>query len=108
MPIYNPPPAAAAGAAVASGSYTGDSTVNRAIAHGLGATPKLVIITYCYGTYYFMIWARVANIKYQVGASGGQKAVTIMDAINFYVGNATNYIYSANLGTYVYDWLAIG
>lgn len=93
--------------ALTSGAYTGDSTVNRAIAHSLGAIPKLVFImrgASSYGWYREM--SGVAAISYKYNGANDALAVTAPDATNFYVGNATSYFYSANDNN-VYNWVAI-
>jgi len=107
---------AAARGVITSGSYTGNNSVNRAIPHGLGVTPKIVMITVrdttaMFGNFY-RIHGGIARIYY-VGAVGGNArgrnfAVTAPSSTNFYVGNATDYTTSANERTIVYDWVAIG
>lgn len=98
-PVYQ----AISSSKVTSGSYTGDGTANRAIAHGLGVTPKIVLISgvngyygvfHCQGGYVFTYSYR--------------HTVTAPDATSFYVGNSSNYEESANYSGYVYYWTAIG
>ncbi len=100
-------------ARITSGTYAGNDTVNRAIPHGLGVTPKIVFISdtqagiFCW----FRIFGGLAQILYFriLVATAGKYAVTIPNATNFYVGNAASYTYSANetdSGTYY--WVAIG
>ncbi len=96
------------GAVIASGNYTGNSAVNRAIAHGLGVTPKLIVLKITNDSYWYIIFGAVAMIGSLTAGALAQLAVTIPDNTNFYVGNATNYSLSANLDTYVYYWVAIG
>lgn len=95
--------------AATSGTYTGDSSVNRAIAHGLGRIPKMVFIIGGAAGWYRIITGQ-ALIWYQRASlsESGNIAVTAPDATNFYVGNATNYANSANLATGDYYWIAIG
>lgn len=99
---------------VTSGSYTGDSTANRAIAHGQPITPKIVFIfNHTIVGYFYVITTNLAAIReYQLlGANneGQEWAVTAMDADNFYVGNALNYQKSANVNTpETYYWVVIG
>lgn len=88
-----------------NGSYAGDSSVNKAIAHGLGVIPRYVRLWMVGATNSFSITAQQGYISYY-GASNGALAVTAPDATNFYVGNATNYTLSAN-GAYTYYWMAI-
>ena len=78
-----------------AGSYTGTSTVNRAITHGLGVAPKLVLIyDYTDSVHWYRIMSGLAAIVfavlYQTSTETSVKAVTAMDATNFYVGNATH------------------
>jgi hypothetical protein len=97
-----------AASATTSGSYAGNSSVNRAIAHGLGVIPKIVFIwddtdadREC------EIFGAVAKI---ICFQNTPKflAVTAPDVTNFFVGNATAYGYSANLTGVTYYWVAIG
>jgi len=92
---------------ITTGNYTGNETVNRAIAHGLGVTPKIVLITEDDG-YMFRIHAGLARIIYQQATVGGAYEVTAMDATNFYVGNSTNYTASANGPGESFYWIAFG
>jgi len=103
-PVYAAP---AAGAVVKASSYTGNSTPNRAIAHGLGVTPKIVFIwDNTDNDRAFKIWGALAKImkEYNVAVY----AVTIPDSTNFYVGNASGYGDSANGAGATYYWVAIG
>jgi len=87
-----------------SGSYTGDSTANRAIPHNLGRIPSIVIIggtltggaMIIYGIY-------PGEIQY---ITAGMRAVTGMDNTNFYVGNVANYGETANFAASGYVWAA--
>jgi hypothetical protein len=93
---------------ITSGSYTGDSTVNRAIPHGLGITPQFVLsINGTDGSYLFHIHKGYGKIWYQSTTAAGY-AVTAMDATNFYVGNASSYQMTANYTGALYYWTAIG
>lgn len=90
------------------GSYTGDGTVNRAIPHGLGVVPKIVILLHT-GEEWHRIYGGYANILYNIdGMDSGLIAVTAPDATNFYVGNAADYLKSANSNGAAYRWAAIG
>lgn len=93
---------------ISSGNYAGNSTTNRAIAHSLGTTPKLVLFsmrTAGIGR----IWRIMESgyIHYLDTANEQRLAVTAMDGTNFYVGNATSYAQSANDAN-TFDWVAIG
>ena len=95
--------------ASASGTYTGNDAVNRAIPHGLGTTPKVVLIHVANMEFQYYLGRVSAFIKFmQSGISSGDIAVTAIDDTNFYVGNATNYENSANKTTKDYYWTAIG
>ncbi len=100
---------ASAQALTASGNYTGDGTVNKAIAHGLGVAPKIVFIAQNVANYWH--YRIMTGWNYvQAVYSGGDSilAVTAMDATNFYVGNATQYEKSANYNGSTYYWVALG
>ena len=95
-----------------SGNYTGNSSANRTIPHGLGETPKAVIIL-CRSAVnspgLFMISDQGAIIQ---GAPSedvafSTQAVTAMDATNFHVGNAGSYPSSANETAKSYYWIAL-
>lgn len=93
-----------------SGSYSGNDTANRAIAHGLGATPKLVIIITPESAFYWYRLVAGSDYVYCAGITSGgyMHAVTAMNGTNFYVGNATSYLQSANGSGYNFYWVAIG
>ena len=99
------------GSMTSLGTYTGDGTANRAIPHGFGITPKLVKLMYASGTplweYTQITGLMVSYIYAMTNAGHYQLAVTVMDATNFYVGNATNYDQSANYLNATYTWVAI-
>ena len=89
------------------GTYVGDSSVNRAIPHGLGGTPSVVIIKMRAVDHVYIIMEYAALINDFGGSVQVSHAVTAMDATNFYVGNAAGYVESGNLtGGYDYDWVA--
>ena len=93
---------------VNSGSYTGDGTLNRAIAHGLGVKPKLVSILLPARDYIqFISTERNGYIAYVGPTYGGELEVTTMNATYFYVGNATSYDQSANFDSQPHYWTAI-
>jgi len=94
-------------AVITTGTYVGDNTVNKAIAHGLAAKPLMVIFTIAGSSWY------IANIEDTViiaitDVATGRYEVTAKDATNFYVGNATEYTRSANATGITYHWVAIG
>lgn len=91
---------------IASGTYTGNDTVNRALPHGLGITPKMVFITG--SDFFYRLIEATGVIFWQQNAGSDSLVVTVIDATNFYVGNATSYPQSANENTIAYYWIAIG
>jgi len=104
MPISNP---GGPTVLVATGIYTGDDTVNRAIPHTLGQTPKLILIAWAVGTMIYRIHVGLNSVIYMSPTLSGVLAVTAPNSTNFYVGNATNYNNSANMATRPYRWFAI-
>lgn len=96
-------------AGINSGTYAGNDTANRAIAHGLGVTPKIVFIQVD-GQYWFRITDQLAKIHFAEADTDtiGTHTVTAMGTTNFYVGNATSYTFSANATGWTYYWVAIG
>lgn len=102
----------AAGANATSGSYTGDDGNNKAIAHGLGVIPKLVMIVNESDKDY---WHRILDSDNgyiygfnSTGSASYRFAVTSMTTTNFYVGNDTDIRGSANRTAEAYHWIAIG
>lgn len=93
------------GASITSGQYTGDATENREIPHGLGVTPKLVLITTSASSL-FGIWDEAFITRYV--PTTAHKEVNPFTSTNFYVGNATAYSHSANFDGTVYTWVALG
>lgn len=93
-------------AAVSAGNYTGDSSQNRGIPHGLGKTPKAVFLLYRDGNRIHVSLNGQGEWQY-AGDSTGKFDCTAPDATNFYVGDA-NPTYRANLSPVVYDWAAFG
>lgn len=94
---------------IASGTYTGDSSNNRAIPHGMGKTPKLVFIIVNQTPYYYwwVLIGDVAGIFYNYDGADGIYGVTALDATNFHVGNSSEYNISGNYTGYTYYWVAI-
>lgn len=95
-----------------SGSYTGDNSVNRAIPHGLGSIPCLVVIFNTQavdtgGDSLYHIVTGIGRIYYGGGGANSRLTVTAPDATNFYVGNATGYANTANENLITYSWVAI-
>ncbi|MBU2685588.1 MAG: hypothetical protein KKF27_20295, partial [Gammaproteobacteria bacterium] len=101
---------AAAISKVSSGTYAGNNTVNRAVAHGLSSTPNFIIIQDITAGEF---WHRVSGTKLytlqMAGTLGNTNyTVTAIDGTNFYVGNASDYTQSANLTGKTYAFIAIG
>jgi len=96
------------GAKIASGSYVGDDSVNKAIPHTLGVIPKLVILNQAgSGPMYFIVGGQ-GFIVIASGATVDSLAVTAPSDTNIYVGNAGSYTHSANSNGVTYYWVAIG
>jgi hypothetical protein len=90
--------------AITAGSYIGDgTTINRAIPHGLGGTPKQIFISEGSAGLLFSINGNLGWINY---INSSQLPVTVPDAANFYVGNSTDYNFSANVLGVAYYWVA--
>ncbi|MCK5216609.1 MAG: hypothetical protein KAJ93_02410 [Methanosarcinales archaeon] len=94
-------------AIIASDTYNGNSTVNRAIPHGLGKVPKHVHIYVDndvfnwhmgIGTKLDMLYGVAAHTVY---------TVTEWDETNFYVGQAPNYDNTANITGRVYTFKVV-
>ena len=88
----------------ASGTYAGDGSANKAIAHGLGRVPKFIILTNEVNATSMRI---VESGKIHGLSEFGHDylAVTAPTSTNFYVGNATSYPYSANNSVDTYNWV---
>lgn len=86
-----------------SGSYTGDNSDNRAIAHGLGAVPKFVIIDRT-GEYRSIIQSNYINFTDELDTQ--HYTVTQWTSTNFYVGDNMDYQKSSNNSSSVYYWIA--
>jgi hypothetical protein len=82
-----------------SGTYTGDGSVNKAVPHGLGRVPKMLIITQP-GVVNVFFCVKDAIVFFGFA----EEAVTAMDATNFYVGNAGSLPFSANVNATNYLW----
>ena len=98
---------------ISNGTYTGNSAQNRAIAHGLARTPKLVLIYSEYSStlfYKFICMASNPTLYFYStkDADGYSGAVTTMDATNFYVGAVLDKTTSANFTGLTYYWVAMG
>lgn len=103
VPSYSPAPVGTESIST-FGSYTGDSSVNRALAHGLGRLPSMILITDGNQTRHRVI----GNNVYEGDANVNDvEAVTALDITNFYVGNAADYSKSGNLNARTYLWVAI-
>ena len=87
---------------ITTGTYVGNITVNRAIAHGQDKIPARVMITDIDDKDSMIICRGVAYIQF---IANGKYSVTAMDATYFYIGNATSYYGSANANDN-YNWMA--
>ena len=97
-------------ARASAGEYTGNNNANRAVPHGLGATPKIVfIIDITWENCWFRILGGYNRIHvFNDAPFIDSLAVTQPDNTNFYVGTAGDMGNSANFDEAVYDWVAIG
>ena len=88
------------------GTYVGNNTADRGIAHGLGHVPLYVVI----GTAYSYRHTMNPNgyLNYLSYGSGVSYSVSSLDSTNFYVGHATNYSQSSNSTGATYYWVAFG
>lgn len=89
-----------------SGTYAGDSSADKAIAHGLGVVPQLIYIVNGGGAHAYFIFPSLGFVT-SLLSSPGTKVCTVPDATNFYVGDAADYAMSANLNANTYYWIAI-
>lgn len=120
MPLDNP-----ISSPVATGLYTGDSTAQRAIAHTLGRLPKAVLIyqvvngTIGYHFHQFIssqwdsgggTWWVAMVCAGASGATGiaGAFNQTLFTTSYFYVGDASDYVRSANENTKTYYFIVLG
>jgi len=86
-----------------SGNYVGNDAANRAIDHGLGRIPSLVLIHNTLKTQIIINGsASITSIN-----DAATYAVTAVDSVSFYVGNAGNYPSSANGAATTYYWAAV-
>lgn len=93
------------------GSYTGDDGVNRAVAHGLGRLPKVIIISSLTGgPLIAFIIAGQAKIFGFHSITGVLRPLDVAapDSTYFYVGNATAIDSSMNADTYSYTFEVLG
>ena len=90
-----------------SGAYTGDGTAARAIPHGLGHIPHVVLISGISTPTVKMFWVFGAYPTHMLNNSTTYYDLgTAMDATNVYVygqGGITN---GANENTKTYEWIA--
>ena len=87
-------------AKITSGSYTGNGASNRAISHGLAATPTIVFI----GTGIVTLTAHgwiIGTSGAQEGFGGATSGYTPSDATNFYISP------DFNTNAVAYNWVAI-
>lgn len=96
------------GGMITSGTYAGDGSANKAIPHGLGVTPKMVMIQID-STVAHSGWIIASgHLIGFVGAASQEikiVAVTPWTTTNFYVGDGTN-LWSLNNNGNNYNWIA--
>ncbi|MBA7536701.1 hypothetical protein ES705_28965 [subsurface metagenome] len=82
-----------------SGTFTGDNASNRAIPHGLGVTPKMVLIAELSGVHLGFI----SGTKNVYVYGDADETVTVWNTTNFYVTKGTVFFNSSGI---VYNWVA--
>ena len=76
---------------ISTGTYTGDDSVNRAIAHGLGVVPKFVKIAASGALSPIIQIIEMGVIHFMDAVNYNNLSVTNPTTTNFYIGNATDY-----------------
>ncbi len=95
------------GGNITIGNYVGNNTEDLAIPHGLGSTPKAVFFTRVSLPPY--VWAMIKPGQlYIISIATYGDNVAVWDVTNFYVGNASNYSFTANAAGTAYYWVALG
>jgi hypothetical protein len=110
MPVNNPTSLPATSIISDSGSYAGDSSANKAIAHTLGKVPKLVTIagnTAGEVSQFFLVNNDTIGVLTKTTVASCVQ-LTKMTTTNFYVGSAGSYPNSANSNAVTYYWWAYG
>jgi len=98
--------AIAAALPLSSGTYNGDGSQNRAIAHTLGVMPRIVIILASSAETTKNIAFIIGGYPTKLTMTGySTQTVTAMTAANFYVGNAVDFVMNAAGSTY--NWVAL-
>lgn len=92
---------------ITTGSYVGDDTVNRAIAHSMGSTPEMVLL-FIGGAMKHTIHKDTGEVYFSDHLLSTAYPVTALDTNNFYVGNSSHYGNSGNAAGQTYRWIAIG
>jgi hypothetical protein len=80
-----------AGCCPNQGTYTGDGTQNRAIAHGLGRAPKIVFVFNLSIASIIIQDAVSGTVECEAGPLSQIYAVTVADTTNFYIGFTTGF-----------------
>ena len=87
----------------ASGVYTGDGSSNKAIAHGLGVAPDIVLITDATNKVSFRKFGSLNTYIFNINGNTAQ--ITTADtSANFYV-HLTG---GSNINSHTYYWAALG
>ncbi len=94
------------GCSIAKGTYVGDGTVNRAVAHGLGVTPKFIEILSITTAAIIVIDGATGTLVGIVKAGAETYTQTVPDATNFYVGAPETAGFWGNDDTFNYIWFA--
>ncbi len=92
-------------AKIVTTNYVGNNTVNRAIAHGGGATPRFGFCLPGEATHGWLSCLLAGTFKYVSHLEAIALAVTAWDSTNIYVGNATAYYATGNELGSTYYWV---
>lgn len=87
MAIQNSGP----GTVARRGTYAGDGTANRAIAHGLGRVPSVIFVFNLSTASIIIQDAQSGTVEGDAGPLSQIYTVTVADITNFYIGFTTGF-----------------
>ncbi len=99
----------AGGATITTGTFTGDGTTNRAIAHGLGVIPKFVFLVTKYSSIeiIYTIILDITTTVFGMGVTSAARKVGLAaTTTNFYVTNTSSMF--GNKDAKLIYWVAFG